>query len=108
MSARYQPITNYDSCDYCDKCLSAFPVYKLKWKNKKVRCVLNDNRSVVLYSKNSQPVRYYYRNIKRIEKRPRMKLILLLGENEEVELRGWQRKSAFNALKNYFTQQILV
>ena len=108
MSARYQPITNYESCNYCDKCLCAFPVYKLKWKNRKVDCVLNENRSVVLYSKNSQPVRYYYRNIKRIEKRSWMKLILVLDENKEVELRGWHRNSAFSALKKYFTRQLLV
>ena len=56
-----------------------FPIYNLKWNNKKVRCVLNDNRSIVISAKNSQPIRYYYRNIKRIEKRPWMKLVLIFS-----------------------------
>ena len=108
MPAKYQPITNYDGNDICEQCLAAFPVYTLKWKNKKVDCVLNDNRSIVIYSKNSAPVRYYYRNIKRIEKRSWMKLVLIMDEDEEVVFRGWQRKSAFNALKKYFIRQLLV
>ena len=108
MSVKYQPLSNFTSCDYCDNCLAAFPIYNLKWNNKKVRCVLNDNRSIVISPKNSQPIRYYYRNIKRIEKRSWMKLVLIMDHDQEVEFRGWHRRSAFNALKKYFTRQLLV
>ena len=111
MRIEYEPIFNFESCNicnYCEKCLASYPVYKLKWQNKNVKCVLNDNRSIVVYPKFSEPIRYAYRNIKRIEMRPWMKLVLILDEDKEIEFRGWRRKSAFYAIKNYFTRQLLV
>ena len=108
MTNQYQPINNYESCDYCDKCLCKYKKYNLKWNNKSFKCVLNDNRSIVLYGKHSQPVRFNYRNIKRIEMRKWMKIVLIMDHDQEIVFKGWRRKSVFNALKNYFTLQMIV
>lgn len=103
----YQQLPTTEVGRICEYCLGDMTMYNIKWNGKKFRCVLNDNRSVVLCSNTGAPVRFYYREIKRVELRRWFKVVLVL-ENREVILSGYRRKSIFNAMKKYFMRQLQV
>lgn len=102
----YQRLENNIITNCCDHCLTKYEIYNFKWNKVPVKCILNDARGVVLYPKNSNFVRFNYKNIKRIEMRPCMKLILVLDDSEVV-LKGFRRKTAFYKLRDYFQRQLL-
>ena len=97
-------ITAYDKKNHCELCYAPYKVYKGKFQNTKVCCVLNDNRAVVLYFKNSPPIRLLYQDIKRIEKRGCRQLVLVLRDNEIV-INSYKRKSMFNHLRHCLLSQ---
>ena len=101
----YYPLPTTNSMQICNQCLGEMSMYNINWNGTKFRCVLNDNRSVVLYSNTGPPFRFYYRDIKRIELRLWFKVVLVL-ENREIILSGYRRKSIFNALNKYFIRQV--
>ena len=107
MARGYELLENYES-NYCvcDKCLEKLTTYTLKWNGKKFKCILNDNRKVVLTSPTSQPIIFHYRDIRCIEMRRWMKIVLVM-KDREIVLSGFRRKSAFYKLKSYFSRQLL-
>jgi hypothetical protein len=98
--------TNADPEKYCESCLTEFAVFNLTWNKKRFSCVLNNKRSIVLMAPHSQPFRFYYRDIIRIDYRRWMKVVLVLADRE-IELKGFRARSAFKALRYYFLRQMV-
>lgn len=97
-------ITAYDKKTHCEQCYTPYKVYKGKFQKTKVSCVLNENRAVVLYFKNSPPMRLLYQDIKRIEKRGCRQFVLVL-RNDEIVIKSYRRKSMFNHLRHCLLSQ---
>lgn len=106
MPRGYDPLPPYEIKTVCEACLTRYRVYHMKWNKQKLKCIVNDNRSVVFYTENGQPVRLLYKDIKRIEFRRWMKIAIILNDKEMV-LHGWRSKSLFNHLKRCFTNQMI-
>ena len=107
MSGRYSALDVYDVKEICETCLSNYKQFHMKWNGHKVKCVVNDSRSVVFYSKMGAPMRLLYKDIKRIEMRSWMKLVFII-HNREIVISGFRRKSMFNHLKKCLNNQMLV
>ena len=107
MPNNYSALNVYDLKEVCENCLCKYKQYSMTWNNKTVKCVVNDNRSVVFYTKHGQPMRLLYKDIKRVELRPCMKLVFIL-HNSEIVVSGFKRKSMFNHLKRCLENQLLV
>jgi len=107
MSHGYDPLPSCEMKTTCEACLSRYPVYNMKWNKQKLKCIVNDTRSVVFYTKCGQPVRLLYKDIKRIEMRRWMKMVIVLHD-KEIILCGWRSKSMFYHLKRCFTNQMIV
>ena len=107
MPGRYSALAIYDIKEVCETCLSNYKQFNMKWNGNKVKCIVNDSRSVVFYSKNGTSMRLLYKDIQRIELRGWFKLVFVLSNNEIV-ISGFRRKSMFNHLKNCLNNQMLV
>jgi hypothetical protein len=106
----YEPLDDiqYEKKECCETCLTTYPVYKMKYDNRKVDCVVNDSREVVFYmpSTNETSIRIPYSDIKQIELRGWRELVLVLS-NREVVLRGSNRKKMFSKLRECLMNQLL-
>lgn len=107
MSPTYSPLSMYEKTVICETCLTEYKQYNMKWNNYKIKCIVNDSRNVVLYTKMTAPLRIPYKDIKRIELRKCMKLAFVLT-NKEILISGFRRKSVFNHLKRCLLNQVLV
>lgn len=105
MPRGYDPLPQYPVKTVCEACLTPYKIYNMKWNKKHIKCIVNDTRSIVFYIKDGQPVRLLYKDIKRIEMRRWMKIVLVL-HNKEIVLSGYRRKSMFNHIKQCFIEQI--
>ena len=100
----YIRLPTYCEHSQCDYCFTPYKLYNVKWNKNKLRCVLNDNRSVIFYSNDKPPLRILYSDIKRIEKRGWMKMAFILKQNEIV-IKSFRKNTMFNQLKKYFISQ---
>lgn len=100
----YVRLPSYYEHPQCDYCFTPFKFYNVKWNKQKLRCVLNDNRSVIFYSNDKPPLKILYSDIKRIEKRGWMKMAFVLKENEIV-IKCFKKNTMFNHLKRSFLAQ---
>lgn len=107
MRPRYSALSVYDMKEVCESCLSNYKQFKMKYNKTKVKCIVNDSRSVVFYTRTGLPVRLLYQDIKRIEMRSWMKLVFVLS-NREIVISGFRRKSMFNHLKKCMQNQMIV
>lgn len=106
MPRYYDPLPQCPVKTKCEACLSPYKMYNMKWNKQKLKCVVNDTRSVIFYVNNGQPVRLLYSDIKRIEMRRWMKIVIVL-HNKEIILSGYRRKSMFYHLKQCFVDQLI-
>ena len=81
----------------------------MKYNNKKMECIVNDLKNVVLYipSTNETSMRIPYSDIKRIELRRWRKFVLVLT-NHEVVLCGCDYKKMFVKLRECLMNQLVV
>lgn len=107
----YEPLDDiqYEKNTCCETCLTSYPIYKMKYNNKKMECIVNDLKNVVLYipSTNETSMRIPYSDIKRIELRRWRKFVLVLT-NHEVVLCGCDYKKMFVKLRECLMNQLVV
>ena len=106
----YEPLDDihYEKKMCCETCLASYPVYKVKYNNCKMICVVNDSKRMVFYNSTThEKVKCIpYFDIKRIETRRWRKLVLIL-RNGEMVLHGSDSKKMFIKLKEYLMNQLL-
>lgn len=107
MPSRYSALAVYHVKEICETCLSNYRQFHMKWNGHKIKCIVNDSRSVVFYPKNGSTMRLLYKDIKRIELRSWFKLVFVLS-NREIVISGFRRKSMFNHLKKCLQNQMLI
>ena len=107
MPGRYASLAIYDVKEICETCLSNYRQFHMKGNGHKIKCIVNDSRSVVFYPKNGATMRLLYADIKRIELRGWFKLVFVLS-NREIVVSGFRRKSMFKHLKKCLNNQMLV
>ena len=105
----YEPLDDieYEKNECCKTCLTSYPVYRMKYNNIKVNCVVNDMRHVVFYkpSTNETLLRISYSEIKQIELRRWHQFVLVLT-NREIVLRGGYYKRMFIKLRECLMNQL--
>jgi hypothetical protein len=105
----YRQLAAYDIevKEICDSCLTHYKTYSMTMNNQKYKCIVNDNRNIVLISASGIPIRLPYKKIKRLEKRGWFSLVFVLSD-KEILITGFRRNTMFNHIKTCFTNQLLV
>ena len=89
----------------CQACLSLYKVYEMKFNKLDVKCVINDNRSVVIYFNNGRTMTIPYTHIKSIESRKYFNTTIVLA-NSKIIVTGWKSKSLFRHLRQCLINQM--